>query len=342
VSARRDLPGALVISLDFEIHWGVRDHTPPGTPYDHSLLGARAVVPRMLDLFEEFGIAATWATVGFLFARSRADLDRFRPQVLPEYVNRTLFPYDEPVGADESDDPLHFASGLIDRVVATPRQEVATHTYSHYFCNEAGQTLESFRADLQAAAAIAAARQVELRSIVFPRNQVNPRYLPLLPEFGITAFRGNPSSWMWRFGDREESAGPGKRAARLADAYVEVAGDSSVGWDEIRWSDGLADVRASQFVRPYHPRLRALEPLRVARMRRALRSAARRGRVFHIWWHPHNFGAFPDQCLSFLRAVLQEYSRCNQEHGMQSLTMAEVAERALGTSSPSSAPLVAS
>jgi len=31
----------------------------------------------MLDLFEHYNIAATWATVGFLFARSRAEFREF-------------------------------------------------------------------------------------------------------------------------------------------------------------------------------------------------------------------------------------------------------------------------
>ena len=63
--------GALVISLDFELHWGVRDKRPVDGPYRENLLGAREAIPRMLDLFEEFGVAATWATVGFLFAKNR-------------------------------------------------------------------------------------------------------------------------------------------------------------------------------------------------------------------------------------------------------------------------------
>ena len=53
-SPSRDLPGALVLSLDFELHWGVRDHQPAEGPYRANLLGARAVIPRLLDMFQEF------------------------------------------------------------------------------------------------------------------------------------------------------------------------------------------------------------------------------------------------------------------------------------------------
>ena len=69
-------PGVLVISLDFELHWGVRDLTPVDGPYRGNLLGAREAVPRMLELFERFEFGATWATVGFLFASTRDELER--------------------------------------------------------------------------------------------------------------------------------------------------------------------------------------------------------------------------------------------------------------------------
>jgi peptidoglycan/xylan/chitin deacetylase (PgdA/CDA1 family) len=321
-------PGALVLSLDFELRWGIRDHTPPGTPYDRNLRGAREVVPVMLDLFREFEVGATWATVGFLFARSRSELETFRPAHLPRYQDPSLDPYGEPVGESEADDPLRYALTLIERIRDTPRQEVATHTYSHYFCNEPGQTVESFRSDLEAAVAIARARGVDIRSIVFPRNQVNPVYSPVLRECGISAYRGNPSTWAWRFGDRAESASSLKRAARWAETYIGVGGDTSIDWREIPRGDGLANVRASRFLRPFVPKFRHLEPFRRARLRKELRAAGRRGRLFHLWWHPHNFGAYPEECLAVLRGTLEEFSRCRARFGMMSLTMAEVAERA--------------
>ena len=76
--------GALVISLDFELHWGVRDKCAPDGSYRENLLGARKAVPAMLDLFEEFDIAATWATVGFLFAESRQEREAFSPNARPQ------------------------------------------------------------------------------------------------------------------------------------------------------------------------------------------------------------------------------------------------------------------
>lgn len=35
--------------------------------YKANLLGARHIIPRLLELFAHYGVRATWATVGFLF-----------------------------------------------------------------------------------------------------------------------------------------------------------------------------------------------------------------------------------------------------------------------------------
>ena len=58
--------GAFVISLDFELMWGVRDKRTIAD-YGANILGVRQVVPALLDLFAERGIGCTWATVGLLF-----------------------------------------------------------------------------------------------------------------------------------------------------------------------------------------------------------------------------------------------------------------------------------
>ena len=320
------LPGALVISLDFELHWGVRDHHPVDGLYRANLLGARAVIPRLLDMFEEFETAATWATVGFLFADNRDELDSFRPSILPDYADRKLFPYDEKVGGNEDEDPLHYAPSLIDLIGKTSRQEIATHTYSHYFCGEAGQTRRSFEADIAAAVAIAASRGIPIRSIVLPRNQFNAEYADVLIAHGITAYRGNPDAWMWRFRDNVQGKKWWMRAGRFADAYIPLGASELVAWDSILQSNGLCDVRASHVLKPYRPGRRALSALHLRRICEALRSAARTGTICHLWWHPHNFGRFQDQNLRMLRVILEELRRCRARYGMRSLNMNEVDE----------------
>src|ERR1700677_1164099 len=75
---------ALVVSLDFELYWGVRDL---GTLAERkeSLLKVRSAISRILEMFEQHQIHATWATVGFLFCRDREELQASLPRIEPRY-----------------------------------------------------------------------------------------------------------------------------------------------------------------------------------------------------------------------------------------------------------------
>lgn len=312
--------GALVISLDFELHWGVRDKRPVDGPYRENLLGAREAIPQMLDLFEEFGVAATWATVGSLFAKNRQERDEFSPAVRPQYKNLKLDPYAELTGDNEDDDPMHYASSLIARIAKTPKQEIATHTFSHYYCQEAGETREAFAADIASAVAIGRRYGFDIHSVVFPRNQFRPGYESVLKEAGITCYRGNEPNWMYRPRPREEET-LAVRAPRLLDGYISLSGPKFIRWEEISQSSGLHDVRASMFLRPYSTQRKGLEPFRLRRIAGGIRAAARNRGIFHLWWHPHNFGKNIPENLAFLRSVFEVFAEQRQVHGMQSLSM---------------------
>jgi peptidoglycan/xylan/chitin deacetylase (PgdA/CDA1 family) len=323
--------GALVISLDFEIHWGVRELVPPTGRYEPNLRGVREAVPRMLDLFREFDVAATWATVGFLFARSRAEARAFEPAVKPQYLDPILSAYQETLGDSEADDPFHFAPSLVDRIRDTPRQEIATHTFSHYYCLEPGQDRESFRADLQSALAIARSRGFEIRSIVFPGNQHNPAYDDVVADLGIACYRGTQTLWMYST-SRLVGQTYWKRAARLLDGFLNVGGDHTVAWTDVSGPGRLRNVQASFFLRPTRPSgwRQPLRRLQFHRIAPSIRRAARDKRLVHLWWHPHNFGRHVDANIAQLRDLLEVYAECRQRHGMRSLTMAEAAACARG------------
>lgn len=211
-------PGALVISLDFELHWGLRDITGVDG-YRENLLGVREAIPAMLERFGAHRVHATWATVGFLFAQGREDLIAHLPELRPTYGDARLSPYGDidGLGRDESEDPFHFARSLLDAIAATPDQEIASHTFSHYYCLERGQTLAQFRADLLAARSIGAEFGAVIGSLVLPRNQWNPAYASVLAELGVQAYRVNRDHWCHR-ARRAGAEGLGVRGARFADS----------------------------------------------------------------------------------------------------------------------------
>jgi hypothetical protein len=90
----------------------------------------------------------------------------------------------------------------------------------------------------------------------------------------------------------------------------------------------MVDVPASRFLRPVSGN-RALERLRLWRITSAMETAARRRRVFHLWWHPHNFGVNLQENLAFLRHILDRFRILQDRYGMRSMTMAAVADEVL-------------
>lgn len=315
--------GVLTISLDFELYWGVRDKRSLDS-YRANLAGVAKAIPQMLALFEQHQVHATWATVGLLFCRDRDEALSASPAVRPRYANERLSPYGYMEETAQLAPEYHFAPALIERIAATPGQEVASHTFSHYYCRELGQTPADFRADLAAAQAVAQRRGQTLRSLVFPRNQWNAEYLSLLTDAGIDAYRGNERGWLYAATDGR-GQGRLRRMGRLLDTYLNLSGQHTYSVASCAGARPL-DFPASRFLRPFDPRLAWLEGLRLRRIRRAMRHAARRGEVFHLWWHPHNFGTHTESNLRVLGQVLDEFGRLRDAHGMRSLSMAELAD----------------
>ncbi|MCM3639273.1 polysaccharide deacetylase family protein [Sporosarcina luteola] len=317
--------GAIIISLDFELNWGVHDVISL-EQYRENLLGVREAIPQMLELFHRFDIHATWATVGMLFCENKKELLDSLPSLQPNYENSNFSPYKKlnVVGENELIDPFHYAKSLIKQIENYPNQEIATHTFSHYYCLEEGQNEKSFEADLQAALRIANSNGHVFKSIVFPRNQTNQSYLQVCKKYGIQCYRGNELGWPYR-ASRYHSEGIMKRALRLLDSYLNVCGHDTYRISEVE-TKPVVNLPSSRFLRPYIAKLRILEPLRLRRIKKGITYAAQKGEVFHLWWHPHNFGKNIDENIRFLTEILQLVSNLRNEYGFESLSMAEASD----------------
>ena len=322
--------GSFIISLDFELYWGVRDVVRLADSKDH-FLRARAAIPEMLAIFREHEVHATWATVGFLFARNKRHLFEHLPSLRPQYENERLDPYLalDTIGENERADPFHYAGSLLDAIAEVPGQQIATHTFSHYYCLESGQTLEAFVADLQAAAAIGERFGRVTEALVYPRGQDNPDYRPALSAVGVGTYRIPPRFLPYR-ARRADQDRLAYRGLRLLDSYVPLGG--FYGDQATVDSDGIVPLRAGLFLRPYSSGLRSLQQIRMHRLKAAMHDAARGGRDFHLWWHPHNFGTHTDENLAMLREVLDEHRKLRERYAWPSRNMGEAAREARSAS----------
>src|SRR5262249_42731466 len=71
---------------------------------------------------------------------------------------------------------------------ARPTQEIGCHTFSHVIMGEAGCDATVARAELVRCIELARAEDIDLKTVVFPRNKIG--HLAVLREAGIEVFRG--------------------------------------------------------------------------------------------------------------------------------------------------------
>ncbi|MDR5856393.1 polysaccharide deacetylase family protein [Caballeronia sp. LZ062] len=313
--------GVFTVSLDFELLWGVRE-TRTIESYGENLRGVRRAIPEMLRVFGASGIHATWATVGFLFHRDVAELKASLPDARPRYTRAGISPYEYIDAADTLDPLYHFEPDLIARIARQTGQAIGTHTYSHYYCLEEGQGLREFEADLACAVEVARRAGVYVRSIVFPRNQCNDAYLAALAQFGVLCYRGTQHGHAYAASDK---AGQSRwmRATRLLDAYVDVSGHNTHALEDCYRSMPF-NFPASSFLRPYRRKSAWLDGLRLKRITDAMTYAAINKRLYHLWWHPHNFGRDTAQNIAFLQRIADHYAMLRDRYGFVSLNMEEL------------------
>ncbi len=315
------MAGSFIISLDFELHWGGVEIWSLNEK-SKSFLNTRSVILEILRLFEQYNIRATWATVGFLFGSSREEVISCFPPEQPSYLNQSLnyynLFYNEKVGLNESEDPYHFAFSIIEKILKVPGQELASHTFSHFYCNEPGQTQQQFELDLRSAQNIAnACLKSNLSSLVFPRNQYNKEYLKSIRSCGFTVVRTNPDAWFWKLNSKLAPI------IRAADTLFPVSKRLTFKNSDITEEDDVTLLPASRFFRPYAEKEKFIQKLKMNRIKHEMSRAARKGENYHLWWHPHNFGDYPHENLKQLKNILEHYAVLQRHYNFQSRSMSD-------------------
>jgi peptidoglycan/xylan/chitin deacetylase (PgdA/CDA1 family) len=246
--------GALTISIDLELAWGVWDKL---TADELRLTETeeRQVCADLIDLFDRYQVAATWAMVAALLDAKSSDK---RPG------SRSCW----------------YAPDIVDKLVrARAPHEIGSHSGRHvYFGSIDGSQA---REDLAFAADVHRTHSLAFESFVFPRNAVG--HLDALAQAGVRTFRGPDVGWpvqVHRFGT---TVG---RAANLADKFLPLAPPSV----RAERRDGMVDIPGSMLLIGRNGLRRFVLPvLTRAKLAAGLRRAQVSGGVFHLWFHPSNF-----------------------------------------------------
>lgn len=313
--------GYFVISLDFELHWGGVELWDLKFKRNSTYFeNARKSIPFILELFSRYNIHCTWATVGLLFAENKNQAIEFSPRMKPSYANEEFNYYkhlfSNEVGIDEKSDPFHFGKSIIDSIIKVDNQELGSHTYGHYYCLEEGQNIDEFDNDLKSAQELAKKNYgMTLKSLVFPKNQLNLEYLKVIEKNKFTSVRVNPNIWFWQKNLLIS------KIVRSVDVLLPVFVNFSYTLDEIKKDTNLLLIPSSRFLRGYSKKEKFLRKLMLNRIKGEMTYAAIHKEVYHLWWHPHNFGNNIDENMSFLKSILEHYAHLNSQYGFESTTM---------------------
>lgn len=262
----------IIVSIDFELDWGYNKPEDPLTK-EEALKG----LDSLMYLFNKYNIKTTWAIVGKLFE-------------------------DE----DKEDNTRRQSNWIKNNLINNPLVEIGTHTYSHIFCEEVSD--EIFENDILKVDKISNQKSIEFKSIVFPRNQFKEENLVTLKRFNYSHYRGVLDKWYLKTNKYSNESIIKRFLLRLIELFP-VKRDVI-----IRKNKGLVSISDSRFLRFMPSSLvgKLISPIYYRILRYEMKKTFKRGNLYHIWFHPHNFIKNP---LSFnqLERVLKYYDKLKKE-----------------------------
>ena len=300
--------GVMIFSLDLELAWGTRGR-PSAAHVGPYLDGTRYAIDRLLTLFEDHEVPATWAIVGsLLLGRGTDDShdwlsdDRFR---------------DVPRG-NSITEPRWYAEDILRSIQeCSTTQEIGCHTLTHLYVDPTPAGREAFREELRRFRQLFDQLLLEQPiTFIYPKAMMG--HFDVLAEEGFRCFRGPEPRWY------ESLPGVHLPAAiRVLDGKLALT--PNVSLPQLT-KERLWMLPSSQF---YSPRMSVGRHVTVAqRVRKAcegLRKAALDRGIFHLWTHPFNLGQSTDELIEGLDAILREARQLRDEDRLEIVSMGELA-----------------
>jgi len=299
--------GALCISIDLELLWGVWDCLTPDAEHN-AVEQERSILARLLQLFERYDVPVTWATVASLFDEDRAG---------------DAAPARQPRAAWRGEDMV--AQIRASRVA----HEIGSHTHAHVYFDDVAAEVAA--ADLERARRAHERAGLPFDSLVFPRNKVD--HLHEVARAGISVFRSNDAGVIDLFRRNLPQVWP---LVNLAQKTVPAAPPVVLPrlWRE-RGST-LVELPTSLLLMSRRGVRRVVAPpVMKAKLRGGLRAASEEKKLFHLWFHPSNFYFDSEQQFAILEACLEEAAALRKRGELNIQTMREFA--ALAKAAPTRA-----
>lgn len=316
--------GVFCISLDFEKYWGIHDVSPIAEC--QHLEKVEGVIDGILNLFKRYDTHATWAFIGLLGYDSIAELRSDENLKHIPYTTSNYSPF--PLSIEKYggfNDKILLGKSEIEAIKAVAFQELASHTFSHFYFLEEGIDSDDIQLDIDRMKVISQRYDLDLKSIIFPRNQVQNEALETLRIAGFRAYRGNQENPYWSNSQFEKESLI-KKMLRVLDAYFPISKTKSYSVSQLKAFNGLVNIPANRFLRPASNK-KWIERQKIKRIKREMHQAAKRGTIYHLWWHPHNFTHQPEIALNQLEEILAYYHVLRKRYKFVNLNMNEISNR---------------
>jgi len=319
--------GVFTISLDFELLWGSFDSGKHRKFIDHfardggAFRSTRAIVDRLLALFQKYDVRVTWATLGHLFLDHCEMIDGVKHPDMPR-ARHSWFAQDwythDPC-KDYRAEPLWYGRDMIEKILdAKPRHEIGSHSFSHVIFSDPGCTAEVADAEIRKCVELARGLNLELESFVFPRNQLG--HLDLLRKHGFRIARGKAPFWFFNLRSRML-----RRAGHLVDDFFAI--QPVCGTPE-QTEQGFWIAPVSMFLQSMDgPRRLIPARSRIRKATKGIERAVREKSLFHLSFHPtENLCFSTDRMFQALEEIVAHAARRRDEGKLRVLTMSEIAD----------------
>ena len=299
------MPGTFIISLDCEDYWGIADND---RDIATSFITESGVFNAYNSIIKALALYEAPATFAFVMALT------LKKGELLEWIHRLTdiqvdganwmrnFRRSQSKGSFEG----WFCPDAFELVRDIAMHEIACHGFRHVPIGNRGVASEDVRYELAGAGELARRKGIQLRTFVFPRNQIG--HLDLLVENGYRGFRnihplegrhGRPGNLIRELNVREKS----QDAEPLRSGLVSIPGGYFLNWK-----------RGFRRLVP--------EAATLLRWRSILNDAVANDRVALLYLHPHNLISGP-RTLELFCGVLRIASKLRNLRGLKITTQAD-------------------
>lgn len=291
--------GVVVLSADFEMAWAYRYSKSKSKEAIQLGIQEREQVPMLLNLFDQYNIPATWATVGHLFldrcerdSEGKAHTEMPRPHYFEnrnwKFTDGDWYQHDP--CSDYKSEPAWYAPDLIRKIInSRVKHEIGCHTFSHIDFTDKNCPPELAEAEIRKCINLSEEMGVIVKSMIFPGGTAGN--YEVLKENGIICYR-KPMNY-----DLD---------LPVIDDHGLVTIPSSFGLDRdtYGWS------------KEFH----------VSILNNYIYRAAQNKLVCHFWFHPSMDRWYLQDIMPFLLRLISKYRDSGK---IQVMTMGELAKKVL-------------